>query len=242
MTEQKDGRVALITGANRGLGYEIARQLGNMGISVVVGGREIGRAEDAAAKLHAEGISAHSLALDVINMGDIHALPGFFTRKFHRLDILVNNAGVMIERERGMDVEVLRETYESNVFAPYAITQALLPLLKESPAGRVVNQSSILGSLEYNGDPKMIEDGFLLPAYNSSKTALNALTVIFSRQLADTKVKVNSAHPGWVKTDMGGAEAPLSVEEGARTAVQLATLPDDGPTGGFFHLGEALPW
>jgi NAD(P)-dependent dehydrogenase (short-subunit alcohol dehydrogenase family) len=178
--------------------------------------------------------------LDVTNPKDIQALPGFFADAFGQLDILVNNAGVNYDFDGEVTGETLRRTYEANVIGPYEITQALLPLLKASPAGRVVNQSSILGSLT------TVSAGhggaFATPAYCSSKSALNMLTAVAALQLKETRVKVNAAHPGWVKTDMGGKDAQLEVPEGAKTAVWLATLPDDGPTGGYFHLDKTLPW
>jgi NAD(P)-dependent dehydrogenase (short-subunit alcohol dehydrogenase family) len=231
-------RVALLTGANKGLGLEIARQLGKQGITVVLSARG-DKAKKAAEILKAEGIDAHPLSLEVTDAADIAALPDYFEKTFGRLDILVNNAGVLLDAE-GDSVDVLRRTYEVNVFAPHAITKALLPLLKKSPAGRVVNQSSILGSIENiasGGAGKWI-----VPAYSSSKAALNMLSVVLAQDLKQTKVKVNAAHPGWVKTDMGGDAAPLGVEEGAKTAVMLATLPDDGPSGTFTHAGKELPW
>ena len=232
-------KVALITGANKGIGLEIARQLGKQGITVVLGSRDTGRGEAAVQELKADGIDAYTVKLEVSDAGDVAALPAFFTDKFGRLDILVNNAGVIAEHE-GVTPEVLRQTYEANVVAPYAVTQALLPLLKSAPAGRIVNQSSALGSLSLNasGDLPL---AWMLPAYNSSKAALNMLTVIQAAQLKETPIKVNAAHPGSVKTDMN-AQGELNVTEGAETAVTLATLPDDGPTGGFFHRGEMLPW
>lgn len=234
-----ENKVALITGANKGIGLEIARQLGKQGITVVIGSRDAGRGEAAAQTLKSEGIDAHTFKLEVTEADDIAALPAYFENNFGRLDILINNAGVIAERD-GVTPEVLRQTYEANVVAPYAITQALLPLLKAAPAGRIVNQSSALGSLTLNasGDLPLT---WMLPAYNSSKAALNMLTVIQAAQLKDTPMKVNTAHPGSVKTDMN-EQGDLTVEVGAQTAVTLATLPDDGPTGGFFHLGNVLAW
>jgi NAD(P)-dependent dehydrogenase (short-subunit alcohol dehydrogenase family) len=234
-------KVALITGANKGLGFEIARQLGQQGVTVVLGARDDAKAKAAADKLKAEGVDAHGMKLDVINESDVEALPAFFESKFGGLDILVNNAGVALDHG-GVTRETFRQTYETNLFAPYFITQALLPLLKASPAGRIVNQSSAMGSLTAMGDPNSFSPEMAVPAYCSSKAALNMLTVTTARTLEGSNVKTNSAHPGWVKTDMGTERAPLEVDEGARTAVALALLPDDGPTGGFFHVGEALPW
>ena len=141
-----------------------------------------------------------------------------------------------------MKPEILRKTFETNFFAVVALTQTLLPLIRKSPAGRIVNLSSILGSLTLHSDPSSGIYDMKAFAYDASKTALNAFTVHLAQELRDTPIKVNSAHPGWVKTDMGGAAAPMEVSEGGKTSVQLATLPDDGPTGGYFHLGEPLPW
>jgi len=232
-------KVALITGANKGIGLEIARQLGAQGVTVVIGSRDAGRGEIAAQSLKAEGMDAHFVKLEVTSVEDVAALPAYFEQNFGRLDILVNNAGVNLDTE-GITPDTLRRTLEANVIAPYAITEALLPLLKAAPAGRIVNQSSILGSLTLNASGDLSAD-WMLPAYNSSKAALNMLTVIQAAQLKNTPVKVNAAHPGSVKTDMN-AQGQLNVADGAETAVTLTTLPGDGPTGGFFHRGETLTW
>jgi NAD(P)-dependent dehydrogenase (short-subunit alcohol dehydrogenase family) len=234
-------RVAFITGANKGLGFEIARQLGQQSVTVVLGARDKAKANEAADKLKGEGIDAHAVKLDVTNEADIAALPDFFKSKFGRLDILVNNAGIALDFG-GVTMDTFRQTYETNVFAPYFITQELLPLLKAGPAGRIVNHSSIMGSMAAMGDSNSFPLEMIAPAYCSSKAALNMLTVTTARTLEGTNVKINAAHPGWVKTDMGSDRAPMEVVDGAKTAVALALLPDDGPTGGFFHLGESLPW
>ena len=181
------------------------------------------------------------MKLEVTNADDVAALPAYFETNFGRLDILVNNAGVMLDTG-DITPEVFRGTYEANVIAPYFLTETLLPLLKQSPAGRVVNHSSILGSIGFIGTSDQVSSEYLIPAYTSSKAALNMLTVIHARLLKNTNVKVNSAHPGWVKTDMGTDAAPMEVQDGAKTAVRLALLPDDGPTGGFFHFDDTLPW
>ncbi len=233
-------KVALITGANKGIGLEIARQLGRQGVTVVLGSRDSGRGRAAAEQLKGEGIDAHTVKLEVTDADDVAALPDYLKENFGRLDILVNNAGVL-EDMQGVSAQVFRDTFEANVIAPYFLTQALLPLLQEAPAGRIVNQSSILGSLAVNSAPDQIPPEFLLPMYNSSKAALNMLTVIQSRHLSGSNLKINVAHPGNVLTDMN-PYGKLTVAEGAKTAVTLATLPDDGPTGGFFHLGESLSW
>ncbi len=234
-----DTKVALITGANKGIGLEIARQLGKQGITVVLGSRDPQKGQAAVDALQSEGIDAHTLKLEVTDAADRDAALEFF-QKLGRLDILVNNAGIMLEQSGGVTPGTLARTYDANVIAPYLLTETLLPLLKAAPAGRVVHQSSILGSLTVNSSGQ-IPTEFMLPAYNSSKAALNMLGVIQAANLKDTNVKVNIAHPGSVKTDMNPG-GDLTVEEGAKTAVTLATLPDDGPTGGFFHLGQTLPW
>jgi NAD(P)-dependent dehydrogenase (short-subunit alcohol dehydrogenase family) len=238
--QQSEKLVALVTGGNKGLGLEITKQLAERGYTVLLGAREdkgIGPAK----KLEAAGLDVHPVKLDVTNEHEIAAVAKMIAEKFGKLDVLVNNAGV----NRGgkePTAEDLRQTYEANVIGPYELTRKLLPLLKKSKGGRVVNQSSILGSLETIASGDASRDAWLLPAYLSSKSALNMLTVVLAKQLEGTKVKVNAAHPGWVKTDMGGEAAPLEVEEGAKTAVELATIGEDGPTGGFQHLGKTLPW
>jgi NAD(P)-dependent dehydrogenase (short-subunit alcohol dehydrogenase family) len=244
-----DGSVALITGANKGLGLEIARQLGRQGVRVVIGSRSPSSGEAAAATLAAEDIDAKSVKLDVVSAADIAALPDFFAKNYGRLDILVNNAGVNVEGSGWMTstagsitLDQLRRTFETNLFGVVTVTQALLPLLKASPQGRIVNHSSILGSLTLHSDPKSPIYKTKMFGYDASKSALNAFTVHLAYELKGTKVKVNSAHPGWVKTDLGTDAAPMEVPDGARTAVWLATLPEDGPTGGFFHDGARLPW
>jgi NAD(P)-dependent dehydrogenase (short-subunit alcohol dehydrogenase family) len=237
--EKHPQQVALITGANKGLGLEIARQLGQHGLTVVLGARQ-GKAAAPAAALRAEGLDAHDIELDVTNAQDIDTLPTFFDTQFGRLDVLVNNAGVQLDEGPDVSPDTLRQTYEANVIGPYAITQAVLPLLRQAPAGRIVNQSSILGSLTAISQGQ--GGSWATPGYTSSKAALNMLTVVLAQHLADTNIKVNAAHPGWVKTDLGGDNAPLEVSEGAKTAVRLALLPTDGPTGGYFHNSERLPW
>ena len=237
--EKHSQKVALITGANKGLGLEIARQLGQQGVAVVLGARQ-GKAEAPAAELRAQGLDARAVTLDVTNAADIAALPEFLQSTFGRLDILVNNAGVQLDNGFDPSPDVLRQTYEANVSGPYAITQVLLPLLRQAPAGRIVNQSSILGSLATISAGQ--GGSWATPSYTSSKAALNMLTVVLAQHLADSPIKVNAAHPGWVKTDLGGSDAQLEVQDGARTAVRLALLPADGPTGGYFHNEESLPW
>lgn len=244
MSEHK---VALVTGGNKGLGLEIARQLGKQGIAIVIGSRDLARGEKAVEELKNDGVEARAVQLDVTNADDIAALPAFFEQEFGRLDILINNAGVMTENFMKPSVasisgREMRDTFESNLFGTVEVTQALLPLLRKSPAARIVNQSSILGSLTTQADTKSPYAGAKPFAYDASKAALNAFTTHLAYELKDSNAKVNSAHPGWVKTDLGGTSAPMSVQKGAVTAVELATLPNDGPSGGFFHLGKPLPW
>ncbi len=240
-------KIALITGANKGLGFEMARQLGKTGVTVVLAARDPQKGEAAAAKLRGEGLDVQFLKLDVTNKADRAAAAAFLDKKFGRLDILINNAGISAEVLGTGKVSVstedaLRRTFETNFFAPVALTQALLPLLKKSDAGRIVNMSSILGSQALHADPKSPIYDFKSLSYDASKAALNSLTIHLAHELKDTKIKVNSAHPGWVKTDMGTDAAPMEIPEGGKTGVELALLADNGPTGGFFHLGQPVPW
>ncbi|MBO9600815.1 MAG: SDR family oxidoreductase [Cohnella sp.] len=233
-------KVALITGANKGIGLEIARQLGKQGIIVLLGARSMHKAEQAASVLRAEGISAYPIELDVANGEHIRAAANLIGAEYGKLDILVNNAGVYLDHE-GNDAEVMRRSLEVNFIGAYALTVELLDLLKASPAGRIVNQSSILGSMSTILNDEMYGLASA-PAYTASKAALNAWTAQLSIRLRGTSVKVNACHPGWVKTDMGGPGAMMEIQEGAESAVRLATLPGDGHSGGFYHKQEALPW
>jgi len=184
------------------------------------------------------------MRLEVTSESDRKRAAEFLSKEFGKLDILINNAGIGVLDNKTSEVtdEVLQNTFATNVFAVVALTRELLPLLRKSAAGRIVNLSSILGSLALHADPKSPIAGSKSFAYNASKTALNAFTIHLAAELKDTKIKVNSAHPGWVKTDMGTDAAPMEIPEGGRTGVELALLGKDGPTGGFFHLGKTLPW
>jgi NAD(P)-dependent dehydrogenase (short-subunit alcohol dehydrogenase family) len=239
-------KVALISGGNKGIGLETARQLGKLGVTVVLGARDLAKGEAAAEELRAEGIDARAVKLDVVDAADIAASAAFVESEFGVLDILVNNAGTVTGESLGQDSvttvteEALRATFETNFFAVVNLTNALLPLIRKSEAGRIVNVSSILGSLTLHTDGTL--DAGKMFAYDASKTALNAYTIHLAAALKGTKIKVNSAHPGWVKTDLGSDAAPMDVVDGAKTEVALATLPEDGPTGGYFHMGQALPW
>ena len=245
MTPQADtGKIALITGANKGIGLEIARQLGEQGITVLLGVRDENRGREAAEKLQAEHINAHVVQLDVTNQDTIDAAASSIESEFGKLDILVNNAGIAIDSvpPSQLDIEVLRRTYEINVFGVFAVTKAMLPLLRKSDAGRIVNMSSGLGSLAQNSDPNYEYAQVKLLAYNSSKTALNAMTVQFAHELKDTPIKVNSADPGYVATDINQHRGIRTVQQGATAPVRLATLPADGPSGGFFDENGIVPW
>jgi NAD(P)-dependent dehydrogenase (short-subunit alcohol dehydrogenase family) len=247
-------KVAFITGGNKGIGLETARGLGKLGITVVIGSRDAAKGKAAADKLRAEGIEKiESFSFDVTRPEDHQAIARHLAERYGKLDILVNNAGAMLENTDfgapgGFNTtptvpqDVLRRTFDTNFFAVVALTQALIPLIRKAPAGRIVNLSSILGSLKLHADPSSGIYDKKAFAYDASKTALNAFTVHLAQALVHTPIKVNSAHPGWVKTEMGGASAPMELSEGGKTSVQLATLPDDGPTGSYIHLGEPLPW
>ena len=250
MSEQK---VAFITGANRGVGFETAKKLGKLGIFPVIGSRNEAQGKAAVAKLKEAGIEADSIKFDVSNKEDYKSVYDYFESKFGKLDILVNNAGMSLEGDpakaigkenatSGLSEEVLRGTLEANFFGVVFSTQALLPLIKKSDAGRIVNVSSNLGSLTLHSDPSVSISAVKMFAYDTSKTALNSFTIHLAHELKNTAIKVNSVHPGWIHTELGGSAAPMTPEDGASTSVRLATLSADGPTGGFFHLEEILPW
>ena len=239
-----DHRVAVVTGANKGIGLEIARQLAREGITVFIGARDAERGRAAAEKLRAEGLDARPLQLDVTDDASVADAASSVERTVGRLDILVNNAGIAIDdgRPSRVSMEALRRTYETNVFGVVRTTQAMLPLLRRSGAGRIVNLSSGLGSLTRNSDPSWEYARVKFLAYNSSKTAVNAITVQFAYELRDTPIKVNAADPGYVATDMNQNQGVRTVEQGAATPVRLALLPPDGPTGGYFDDEGPLPW
>lgn len=240
-------KIALITGANKGIGFEIARQLGVQNITVLVGARDQGRGEDAIQKLRAEEIAASFVQIDVTDQASIDAAAASIDRAYGKLDILVNNAAISL-REAGtppseLALEDLRKTFDTNFFGVFAVTKAMLPLLRRAEAGRIVNLSSEMGSLTTNGS----SNGFAaqmppLLAYNSSKTALNALTVLFAKELRDTAIKINSVSPGYVATDLNGHSGYLTTEQGAKVPVSFAALLADGPTGGFFGADGAIAW
>ena len=241
-------RVALITGANKGIGYEVARQLGqDHGMIVLVGARDAVRGREAADRLAALGVDARAVQLDVTDPSNVEAVAARIERDFGgQLDVLVNNAGVSLEYAppSQTDLEKYHATHLTNAFGPLVVTRAMLPLLKRATAGRVVNMSSGLGSLTLCGDPSSKYAGIRLLSYHSSKAALNMQTVLFAAELAaeGSPIKVNSACPGYVATDLNNHQGPRTVEQGAREAVRLATLPADGPTGKFFDEDGPVPW
>ena len=240
-----DKTVALITGANKGIGKDIARQLGALGMTILIGARDPQRGEEAAAELSAGGADAQAITLDVTDPATISAAAARIEKNYGKLDVLVNNAGISIDGSLSSALTLtladLRRTYDTNVFGPFAVTQAFVPLLKKSPAARIVNMSSGLGSLTQNSDPSWGFAGVKPLAYNSSKAALNMITIIFADALQDTPIKVNAACPGNVVTDLN-PYGTRTVEQGAAIAVHLATLPADGPTGGYFDENGPLPW
>ena len=239
------GKIALVTGANKGLGLEISKQLAQKGIRVILGARDANKGQEACENLKQEGLDAYSCVLDVNSRESIHNAVSWLNQEFGELHILVNNAGVLIDRTMSVfdvDFDTLSQTLQTNLYGAFLMCQACIPLMKASNYGRIVNMSSILGSLADMSNPNSPYDTMITPTYRLSKTALNAVTVLFARELRGTNILVNSACPGWVKTDMGSDAAPLNIEQGADTPVWLATLPDDGPTGGFFNSRQPIAW
>ena len=230
-----DGRTALVTGANRGLGFETARQLGRLGCRVVTSGRDPAKAERAAATLRGEGLDVVAFELDVASDESCERVV-----ELGSVDVLVNNAGIVAESKEpsrsalAVPADRLREAFETNTLGAYRLIQLLAPGMRDRGYGRIVNVSSGMGQLSdmWGGNP----------AYRISKTALSAVTRIFAQELAGTGVLVNAVCPGWVRTDMGGPGARLGPEEGVATIVWAATVPDDGPTGGLFRYKQPIPW
>lgn len=244
-----DGKIAFITGANRGIGFETAKNLGELGITVILGVRDVTKGQDAVKQLQALGIKAEAIHYDATVSQTADTVYDYISSHYGKLDILVNNAGIAQEGLVGggnnsstVSQGVLQATFQTNLFAVVALTQKLLPLIKKSTAGRIVNLSSILGSQTLHSMPDSPIDQAKAFAYNASKTALNVYTIHLAHELKDTTIKVNSAHPGWVKTELGGSHAPMEVADSYKTSAHLATLDETGPTGGFFHEKEPLPW
>ncbi len=238
-------RIALVTGGNRGIGFETSRGLAEAGYRVLVGTRDLARGEEAARRIVAEGHGAEAIRLDMddaVSHADAAARIG---ETYGRLDVLVNNAAVIHDRDvrpSEVSVDALRRTLETNFVMLVALTQRMLPLLRRSEAGRIVNLSSSRASLTMNADPRHPFGDPQTLAYSASKAAVDLFTIMLAHELEGTSIKVNSADPGWVKTEMGGEGARLEVADGAKTSIRLATLPDDGPSGGFFHGDRRMPW
>ncbi|MGC0417389.1 SDR family oxidoreductase [Embleya sp. AB8] len=245
MSEKK---IALVTGANKGIGYEIAAGLGALGYRVGLGARDEARREAAVEKLHAAGVDAFGVPLDVTSDRSVTAAAQLIERQARRLDVLVNNAGISGETGPGwaqdpttLDLDVVRTVVETNVIGVIRVTNALLPLLRRSTSPRIVNVSSAVASLTRQADPA-IEIGPIMAAYSPSKSYLNAITVQYARQFAGTNILINAACPGLVATDFTGFQGPRTPEQGAATSIRLATLPDGGPTGSFFEDDGVIPW
>jgi NAD(P)-dependent dehydrogenase (short-subunit alcohol dehydrogenase family) len=236
-----DVRVALVTGGNRGLGFEIVRQLAQKGAKTVLASRDPGKGKAAAELLASAGVQTAIVTLDVNDAASVDTAVAEIIRLNGRLDVLVNNAGISMDGSRAavagvleVSPDIARQTYETNVLGPMRLIQAVVPHMREQRYGRIVNVSSRMGQLSGMGARS--------PGYRMSKAALNALTRIAAAELEGAGIKVNTMHPGWVRTDMGGPSAPVSVEQGADTAVWLATLPADGPTGQFFENRKPIAW
>jgi NAD(P)-dependent dehydrogenase (short-subunit alcohol dehydrogenase family) len=236
MTDSSSTTIALVTGANRGIGLEVARQLAQAGMTVILGSRTLEKGQTAAAMLSQQGLTVLPQPLDVTDQGSIDRLASWVDAEFGRLDCLINNAGILYDtwqQASNADLNIVQEAIATNTLGAWRMCQAFLPLLRQSQQGRIVNVSSGAGSLAHMGSST--------PAYSVSKAALNALTRLLAAELNNTKILVNSVCPGWVATEMGGAGG-RPVAEGAAGIVWAATLPNDGPTGGFFRDSKPLAW
>jgi NAD(P)-dependent dehydrogenase (short-subunit alcohol dehydrogenase family) len=242
MEHVNDTKIALVTGANKGIGFAIARGLGAVGFTVAVGARDETRREEAVERLRGAGVDAFGVALDVTSDDSATAAAATIDRTAGRLDVLVNNAGISgpfgdggTQDPTTLDLDVVRTVLDTNLFGVVRVTNAMLPLLRRAGSPRIVNMSSTMGSLTLRTGPVMA-------AYAPSKSMLNSITAQYARRLADTNVIVNAACPGYVATDFTGFNAPRTPEQGAAIAIRLATLPDDGPRGGFFDDDGVVPW
>ena len=241
MERVNNTKTALVTGANKGIGFAIAQGLGAIGFTVAVGARDNARGEEAAQRLRAAGVDAFGVALGVTSDDSVAAAAATIEQTAGRLDVLINNAGISgrtdgsVQDPTTLDLDVVRTVLDTNVFRVVRVTNAMLPLLRRSDAPRIVNMSSNMGSLT-------LQTGPMLAAYAPSKSMLNSMTAQYARALADTNVIVNAACPGYVATDFTGFNSPRMPEQGAAIAIRLATLPDDGPRGGFFDDQGFVPW
>ncbi|QMV14143.1 SDR family oxidoreductase [Vibrio spartinae] len=240
-----DKCVVLVTGGNKGIGFQVARELALLGGTVLVGARSETNGKDAVSKLMSEGLRADLIPIDVTDQKSIQTAENLIRERYGRLDVLINNAGIAIDAGMSpsqLSIDTLKQTFETNFFGAFLVTQTMLPLLRNANAGRVVNVSSGLGSLTLNSDPDSEFAGVKLIAYNSSKAALNSLTIQFAYELRDTSIKVNSADPGYTATDLNGHSGTRTVEQAAGIIIKLATLDESGPTGGFFDENGSVPW
>ena len=241
-------KVAFITGANRGIGFETSKQLAKKNTKVILGSRDLDKGKKAIEKLASEGINADLIQYDAFDLNAPQKVYDYISKEYNKLDILINNAGVLltgnlfVTNSSSVSDKDIKDTFQTNLFSVISLTQKLLPLIKKSDAGRIVNVSTILSSLTLHS----AKDSPITPAkefaYNASKTALNAFTIHLANELKDTKIKVNSGHPGWVKTELGGPNAPIEVVDSFETSLRLATLDENGPNGGLFHKDETIPW
>ena len=241
-------KVAFITGANRGIGFETAKKLAQTGVKVILGSRDLNKGKDALEKLKLDGIEADLIQYDAFDQNAPQHVFDLIDEKYKKLDILINNAGVLLSgnlfvtNSSSVSDKDIKDTFQTNLFSVIALTQKLLPLIKKSDAGRIVNVSTILSSLTLHSAK--------IPRFHQQKNLHimllrqheNAYTIHLAIELKDTKIKVNSGHPGWVKTELGGPNAPVEVEDSYKTSLRLALLDDDGPSGGLFHENEIIPW
>lgn len=240
-----DRRITLVTGANKGIGLEVARQLGKTGHHILLGARDEARGLAAAKTLQDEGIDVRFVAVDLSDSASLAAVAADIAAHEGRIDILINNAGIALQGDGlpgSTDLDIVRRTFDTNFFGTIAVTQALLPLVKKSRAGRIVNVSSGLGSITLNADPTWDYAAVKLIGYNGSKAALNLFTVLLAAELKDTGIKVNAVNPGYTATDLNGNSGHQTVAEGAAEIVRIAQMDDDGPTGGFTSTEGVEPW
>ncbi|MDQ0593491.1 NAD(P)-dependent dehydrogenase (short-subunit alcohol dehydrogenase family) [Chryseobacterium ginsenosidimutans] len=241
-------KIALVTGANKGIGFETAKQLAEQNIKVLLGARNENEGKKAEAILRDLALDVTYIKLDISNPADIESVKNYIENEYGVLDILINNAAVFLDsawfgnNTETVPMQILRDTFDINYFGTVELTQALLPVIRKSETGRIVNISSISGSFGIHLDESHWLYALKPYAYSASKTALNQFTVFLAHALRETKIKVNTANPGWVKTSIGSDQAPLTSEDGAKTGVALALLDENGPSGTFSQSGEELPW
>ena len=243
--QSSSSQIALVTGANKGIGLEIVGTLARRGMRVLLGARNAKLGGAAAAQLKEEGLDVQFIELDLGRPETLRDAAAWIEKHAGKLDVLVNNAGIASAGDGSpakADIDAVRRVFETNFFGTLAVTQAMLPLVRKSEAGRIVNVSSGLGSITLNGDPAWEFASVKFLGYNASKAALNMLTVQLAAELRDTPIKVNSANPGFTATDLNQHRGYQTIEQGAAEAIRLALLPEDGPTGGFFDSSGANPW